>query len=482
MPRLGVHSRRGRKAWPTLQTVFVAVMVVGAVGGPVACGADYRWFTDETAYLAELTGAVFRNDFGGTPSPGSIPNPLSARGVANLSYDVTADGGLYRVFNGPYAITPYNLSTPLVFQSIANAAAFGGRFSLTDFDERRSAGTFSLTMNLGSGTTLVSTTMSAVAGNDAATFLGLVAYGMSASVSRVSVSTNASDLFVTGERVSIGFPVPTVTIDVRGGAMRQGQAGHPLLTGRTPVVKIGAGTLVLDRANTLSGSLTVREGIVRFAVADAYSGEGITVETGACLQVAPNVVASLPTVDVAAGAMIDVTSGGLFVQSGLTPERAVQLLSEGRGDGTWNGTSGVTSTTAASEAAAGSLRAVGWLDDGAGGILLGYAAAGDTNMDLQIDILDVAGIFGAAKLDTGVSASWSEGDFGYDGIVDILDIAEFVSTGLYDAGTYSPPVASAARVAAVPEPTASAGTVLLLVGTALLLRRSPREFWAASQR
>ena len=45
-----------------------------------------------------------------------------------------------------------------------------------------------------------------------------------------------------------------------------------------------------------------------------------------------------------------------------------------------------------------------------------------------------------------------EGDFSYDGIVDILDAADFFATGLFDAGSYGP---TTAAITAVPEPTAA---------------------------
>jgi hypothetical protein len=45
-----------------------------------------------------------------------------------------------------------------------------------------------------------------------------------------------------------------------------------------------------------------------------------------------------------------------------------------------------------------------------------------------------------------------EGDFGYDGFVDILDAADFLSTGLFDAGPYNP--TASGSIAAVPEPSA----------------------------
>ena len=77
-------------------------------------------------------------------------------------------------------------------------------------------------------------------------------------------------------------------------------------------------------------------------------------------------------------------------------------------------------------------RAGGCLDIGDGSVMFGYAAPGDTNLD------------------------WS---------VDILDVAEFFATGLYDAGSYNAP---AGTIAAVPEPSvvacAAVGSACLASG------------------
>ncbi|MFM7243347.1 MAG: beta strand repeat-containing protein [Planctomycetaceae bacterium] len=56
-----------------------------------------------------------------------------------------------------------------------------------------------------------------------------------------------------------------ITINVPSGTQTQTQAGYPTLSGSIPVVKTGAGTLVLDQANTLSGSTTVQGGVLRLA-------------------------------------------------------------------------------------------------------------------------------------------------------------------------------------------------------------------------
>ena len=78
------------------------------------------------------------------------------------------------------------------------------------------------------------------------------------------------------------------------------------------------------------------------------------------------------------------------------------------------------------------------------------------------------------KFDTGEAASWLEGDFSYDGIVDILDAADFLSTGLYDTGpyvTFSAAGLSAATFA-VPEPSLMVSCVVAASGLQICLALS----------
>ncbi|MFM7205377.1 MAG: hypothetical protein ACKO4T_01725 [Planctomycetaceae bacterium] len=53
------------------------------------------------------------------------------------------------------------------------------------------------------------------------------------------------------------------------------------------------------------------------------------------------------------------------------------------------------------------------------------------------------------RFDSGQTTGWGEGDFTYDGVVDILDVTEMLSAGLFDTGDYLP--ASFSPVS-VPEP------------------------------
>jgi hypothetical protein len=88
----------------------------------------------------------------------------------------------------------------------------------------------------------------------------------------------------------------------------------------------------------------------------------------------------------------------------------------------------------------------------------------------------VASLLGGGRFDSGLLASWIEGDSNYDGIVDVLDIADFLTTGLFDAGSYNPPVpGSSAPIATVPEPTGVGLAVIGLILAGTTLRRGVRR-------
>ncbi|MFM7243996.1 MAG: DUF1559 domain-containing protein [Planctomycetaceae bacterium] len=183
------------------------------------------------------------------------------------------------------------------------------------------------------------------------------------------------------------------------------------------------------------------------------------------------VVNAVPTT--AEGGTIDVGNGLVNVAAGLSPADMLTAILTGLGDGSWNGTAGITSTAVAADVARGAPRAIGWLDNGDGSVSFAYAAPGDTNIDWQVDILDAANFFAGAKYDTGAPATWVQGDFTYDGLVDILDASSFFATGLFDAGAYNS--AAAGSPVAVPEPGAWAIAVAgVLAGICFHGRRSGR--------
>jgi autotransporter-associated beta strand protein len=228
---------------------------------------------------------------------------------------------------------------------------------------------------------------------------------------------------------------------------------------------VGIGTFVVE-SGTLAGTPDLA----------VFNGGRMSMPSNRQVALSVNSLAVAETDDEpAGGGRIDLGAGRITVApGGITPEGLVADIIAGRGDGGWNGATGITSSLAAAEAASSIPRAVGWLDDGSSGITVSYAAPGDSNVDLQVDILDAANFLAGGKFDTGSPAVWSQGDFGYDGIVDILDAADFFATGLYDAGSYLtlPAGGAASAINPVPEPVAPlAGVAGLFVATALFVRR-----------
>ena len=190
-------------------------------------------------------------------------------------------------------------------------------------------------------------------------------------------------------------------------------------------------------------------------------------------------VATLVVDESATGGRVDLGVGRINVAAGgITAEALVLDILAGRTGtaGLWSGSTGITSSVAAAAiATASSPRAVGWIDDGAGGLSVAFSAPGDSNIDGFVDILDVANFLSAGKYDSGAPAVWSQGDFNYDGIVDILDVGDFVVTGLYNAGTYLPVPSASVVVTAVPEPATGVAAGLACLIAAMQARRRVRS-------
>ncbi|MFM7205080.1 MAG: PEP-CTERM sorting domain-containing protein, partial [Planctomycetaceae bacterium] len=269
-------------------------------------------------------------------------------------------------------------------------------------------------------------------------------------------------------------------INVGSGTQTQTQAGYPLLSGTTPVEKTGAGTLLVDLANTLTASTTVQQGTVKLANGSALGASRIVPVAGGTLSLTPGLQTAVGGLAPTAGGLVDVGNGMVTVAAGLSATDMVAAIVTGLGDGSWNGPSGITSSVAA---ASGGDRTVGWLDNGDGSVTFAFAAAGDTNLDWQVDILDAANFLSGGKFDSGSPASWNEGDFTYDGVVDVLDAASFLSTGLFDAGAYNAAAPTAGGIAAVPEPAAwpLAAAALGCIAARRVRRRVSCGTWATPQ-
>ncbi len=231
---------------------------------------------------------------------------------------------------------------------------------------------------------------------------------------------------------TVTVPYPVVEITVPNGST---QTDATTRTGGIQLSKKGAGSLVLNRANTYVGGTVVDGGevIVRSATAlgtgslAVRAGSRVTLDVGA---------GEVSVAAIASDGLIDLGDGRLRFGGGATEDTIVAQIIAGLGDGTWNGTSGFTSAAARSAVVAGVSRGLGWLSSDDGSTTVAFAAPGDTNLDGLIDIIDVANILAGGMYDSGLGGSWSAGEFNYDGVVDILDMAAFLGTELYDTGSY----------------------------------------------
>ena len=260
----------------------------------------------------------------------------------------------------------------------------------------------------------------------------------------------------------MGSPVAvTVSPGATLAFSRRDDYGGPFTNqiGGQGVVVVRGGTLTLTASSSYRGPTRIEGGTLRLGVGGVAGSGTITPLAGGTLAIAPLLATTVSGLDPNAGGLVDVGSGSITVAAGLSAAGMVAAIITGRGDGSWTGTAGISSSAVAAAVSQSIPRAIGWLDNGDGSVAFAFSAPGDTNIDGQVDILDGANFLAGGKFDAGTAASWNEGDFGYDGVVDILDAADFLSTGLFDAGPYLP---SASAIAPVPEPTVSAAAALAI--------------------
>ncbi|MFM7205148.1 MAG: chondroitinase-B domain-containing protein [Planctomycetaceae bacterium] len=264
--------------------------------------------------------------------------------------------------------------------------------------------------------------------------LATLAYAAPASGSTATLTVQARDAATTGNTV-------TTTVTLLPAGVVTVAAGQTVIdatprTGTTRLVKRGAGTLVLTAAATFSGGTVVEQGeiIVRSLTGlgagglDVRAGGRVTFDVGAG-------VVSLTALALDLAGRLDLGAGGMSIAAGGLPAGGLRsLLIAGRNDGSWDGAGGIGSRAATPT----SGRTIGYVvgDDGSGFVCL--AAAGDTNLDGAVDVLDTANFLASGFYDAGGGGSWDVGDFNYDGIVDVLDAAEFAAAALYDTGSYLP--------------------------------------------
>ena len=298
--------------------------------------------------------------------------------------------------------------------------------------------------------------------------------------------------------------------------------GFTLLNGRTfttvgplansNVVTVGYGSaLTVSGSYTQTGGLTTASGTLTVAGATAVTGgqllfnptqgatrlvrplNALTVSGGGTVTLAATASATRTLLSVASltfggttvapTGKVDVGNNDALVHNGnLTALTAAAAA--GFAGGTWNGSGGIASATAAADAR--HLTAVGVISNGvtnyatfdgqpavASDVLVRFTYYGDANLDGSVTAADYT------RLDAGAFnhlTGWANGDFNYDGVVDGSDYALADNAFNQQAGVVGTPAAvvatPAAAVAAVPEPATAGG--LAVAGLLLGRRRRSR--------
>ena len=261
-----------------------------------------------------------------------------------------------------------------------------------------------------------------------------------ASVSTTAVKATVGTLF--------GGATVTTTVDqavsIAAGQTAEESGGR---SGIGALIKRGGGTLILTGANTYSGGTVVEEGEVVIRDVAALGSGGLEVRAGA--RVTLDIVfgqITVPSLVIDPLGRIELGMGRLSIAAtGITEAAVRRLLRTGYNEGNWDGGAGFTSRWAIADRG----RALGYATD-TDAITIAYAAPGDLNLDGTVDITDVGSfMFNASAADPS-TAAWSAGDFNYDELVDQLDIAKFLSTGLYNEGDYRTPAEAAFAALAAP--------------------------------
>lgn len=188
-----------------------------------------------------------------------------------------------------------------------------------------------------------------------------------------------------------------------------GIAGSGMLT------KSGAGTLTISSPLSYTGATTISAGKLSLAT-NLTSTSGISIASGATLQLQKSTSINTANLTLAAGSILDITSNTETFNTSITGHSAAtltSLLKSAYDAGKWDA-AGITSSTAAATRGT----TLGYSVSGSI-FTIKYTWLGDANLDGIVNSSDLSAIAPAGT-------TWSAGDFNYDGKVNADDYALFM--------------------------------------------------------
>ena len=193
------------------------------------------------------------------------------------------------------------------------------------------------------------------------------------------------------------------------------------------IVKKGKGRLILTKASSHTGGALIEGGelVIRDPAALGTGGLEITGGGTATLELSGGTL-PLSRLKLAVATKLDIGDGGVMVGAeGFTAADIRQAIIDGRNTGSWDGSSGITSSTAAGSQGGASIAAantfgVGYTIDSNGVLTVKTVMEGDTDLDGSVDFDDILNLFPFYGDTTG--HIWQRGDITYYGKVDFDDI------------------------------------------------------------
>lgn len=281
-------------------------------------------------------------------------------------------------------------------------------------------------------------------------FIGQSAGLTPVQLAQITINGNAVEQTATGEIVPLAVANPDTTLSVAAGE----SLIAPVLSGPGRLIKQGAGSLVLEAANSHSGGMIVEEGTVVIRSVSALGSGPLEVRAGATVRLDAGLTSvALSQLDLAPGATLDLGEGGIEIGAGGTDEiRLRAWVLAGHSGGSWLGSSGIRSTAAA---VSGGSRTLGYRVNPDGSAKVIFTALGDLDLDRDVDAFDLIAMNSSGRYGSSQAAGWPQGDVNYDGRATVFDLVGINSGGAFGAG----PIRVSVQGTPATSSPAAAGTI-----------------------
>jgi autotransporter-associated beta strand protein len=194
------------------------------------------------------------------------------------------------------------------------------------------------------------------------------------------------------------------------------------------MVTRGPGLIVIEGTNQHSGGTLVESGVLVLRNRDGLGSGGLEVADGGSLILDVGFAVTLVSqITMSGSASIDLGRGKIVVAGGVDEATLRAWIVAGRTSG---GESGMRSS-----AVTDASRTIGYTINATGETSGAFTAPGDSDLDRDVDVLDLIAIQSAGRFGTGAQAGWMEGDVNYDGHANVFDLVAIQAAGSYGKGS-----------------------------------------------